>query len=441
MRKIWSESKPTLVLAFPMMAGQLTFMLQGMADTLMIGHVGTVELAASAFVNVLMTVPIVVGAGLSSAVSVQVSHAYGASDHRGIGEAVRHGVAWAAALAVVVTAFLWSLIPVLGWFGQPEEVVAKSPPFLFWMAASMMPMMLTMSLKSYSEGQNKVWPVFWILAGSVLLNIILNWWLIFGGLGVPPLGLTGTGLATFLARSIALAVLWWYLHAEEHFEENRPERWLAKLDHAEMWRLGVIMVPIMGQMLLEMSVFALTAVMLGWLGAVPLAAHQVAITCAATTFMLPLGLSLALTIRVGQAVGSGERDRAGAIILGAHTLSLVIMGVTAAVFCIFREPIARAFTSDAPVVAMASSLLVLAAIFQLFDGAQVVSIGALRGLKDVRAPAVLAGVSYWGIAMPLGAWLCFGVKWGAVGFWIGLATGLAFAAVVLTTRVWVKLRE
>lgn len=440
MQKIWNENKQTLVLAFPMMAGQLSFMLQGMADTLMIGHVGTVELAAAAFVNVLMTVPIVVGAGLSSAVSMQVSHAYGGSDHRGMGEAVRHGMAWAMVLALVVTALLWGLIPVLHWFGQPLEVVAKTPPFLFWMAASMIPMMLTMSLKSYSEGQNKVWPVFWILAGSVVLNVLLNWWLIFGGLGVPALGLTGTGLATFLARSIALGVLWWYVHADEHFEENRPENWLAKLDRVEMRRLRVIMVPIMGQMLLEMSVFALTAIMLGWLGAVPLAAHQVAITCAATTFMLPLGLSLALTIRVGQAIGAGERERAGAIILGAHGLSLLIMGVTAACFGVFRVPIAQAFTNDAAVVSMAASLLILAGIFQLFDGAQVVSIGALRGLHDVRAPAVLAGVSYWGVAMPLGAWLCFGMKWGAVGFWIGLATGLAVAAVVLTARVRVKLR-
>jgi len=391
-------------------------------------------------VNVLMTIPIVVGAGLSASVSVQVSHAYGAGDHRTLGESVRHGLAWSLVLALGAAVLLWGLIPVLDWFGQSPEVVAKTPPFLFWIAASTIPMLVTTALKSYCEGQNKVWPVFWILSSGVLINILLNFWLIFGGAGVPALGLAGAGISTFLARAFVLVILWWYLHREEHFAENRPERWLAQLDGAEIRLLGVLMLPIMGQMLLEMGVFATSAVLLGWLGPVPLAAHQVAITCAATTFMLPLGLSMALTIRVGQAVGSGERERAGAIIWGAHGLSLLIMVSTAGVFWLMREPIARAFSPDVAVASLAASLLVVAGFFQIVDGAQVVSMGALRGLKDVRMPTALVGGAYWGVALPLGATLCFGLHQGAFGFWVGLATGLAVAALLLTWRLWMKLR-
>jgi multidrug resistance protein, MATE family len=440
-REAFRENKETLVLALPMMAGQLTFMLQGMADTVMIGRVGTGELAAAAFVNVLMAIPTVVGVGLSASVSVQVSHAFGAGNHRAMGEAVRHGLVWSVVMAVGVTALLWALIPVLGFFGQTQEVVAKAPPYLFWMAASMIPMLLTMGLKSYSEGQNKVWPVFGILASGVLVNIVLNYWFIFGGWGVPAMGLKGTGMATFLARLGSLAALWWYIHEESDFDRNRPRQWFAPLDSVEMRRLGRLMLPIMGQMLLEMSVFAGTALMVGWIGSVPLAAHQVAITCAATTFMLPLGLSMALTIRVGQAIGSGERERAGAMIFGAHVLSLLIMVTTATAFGLFRESLARAFSPDAGVVALASTLLIVAGVFQIFDGAQVISVGALRGLKDVKAPTVIVTIAYWGVTIPLGAGLCFGFDWGALGFWIGMAVGLALASAVLTWRVWSRLHQ
>lgn len=441
MQRVWSENKKTLVLALPMMAGQLSFMLQGLADTLMIGRVGTVPLAAAAFVNVLGTIPIVMGAGLSSAVSVQVSHAHGAGENRAMGEAVRHGLIWSVAIAALQIVILCGLIPFLHWFGQEPEVIAAVPSFLLWITASMAPMMLTMALKSYCEGQNKVWPVFWILGSGVAINVVLNFWLIFGGFGVPPLGLVGAGISTFLARAIVLGVLWFYIHAEKSFVPSLPSRWLARIDRSEMLTLGRLAGSITGQILLEAGVFCTVTIMIGWLGAVALAAHQVALTCAATAFMLPLGLSMALTIRVGQAVGAGERERAGAMIVGAHAMSLLLMGCTALLFSMAGKSIALSFSTDTAVVVLAAKLLIIAGIFQIFDGGQVVSMGALRGLKDVQVPTWFVFGSYWGVGLPVGAALCFGLKMGAFGFWIGLASGLGVAAVALSARTWWKLRN
>jgi len=441
MKTITKELKTTLALALPIMAGQLGQMLLGLADTLMIGQVGTVELAASAFVNVLFHIPIVLGIAISAAASVQISHAHGSGHHREAGDALRHSLWISLGVGLVIGTAIIGLIPFLHLFGQPPEVLAATPSYLFWVTLSVIPMMPSMVFRGYAEARNHPWPVFWIMMVGVLLNILLNYLLIFGKLGFPELGLTGAGIATFLSRALTMAYLFWYITRSKTLADSRPSRWIAPLDRAASGGLIRLAFPIGGQIAMEFGLIAVTALLIGGFGAVQMASHQIAITCAATTFMLPMGLSMAVTIRVGHRIGAGARGQCQKIILGAHATGFFIMATAACTYVFFRQDIAGAFSNDPAVIQLTGTLLLITAVFQIFDSLQVISMGALRGLKDVRVPTGIVFIAYWLLTLPLGWVLAYGPLPGAVGFWTALATGLAVAALALTTRLSLKLRS
>lgn len=435
MNSFLRENQKTLLLALPIMAGQVSQMLLGLADTLMVGWVGTNELAAVAFVNILVHIPIVLAIGIATAVAVQVSHAYGAKQNLAASEAFRHGMILGGGAGLLIWMILTASIPGLHLLGQPPEVVAITPAYLMWVAGSMVPMVPVMVCKSFAEARNHPWPVFWILMGGVLFNVLLNYLLIFGKFGFPAMGLNGAGLATFLARCATLVVILLYLQRSRVLSSGMPDRWILPLEAATCRLLFKLGIPISGQLTLEMGAFAVATLLIGFFGAVSLAAHQIAISCAATTFMLPLGLSMALTIRIGHALGADSGHLCKTLYGGAQSFTFVIMSITAIAFVVFGDRIASVFTSDAAVLLLTAKLLAITAIFQIFDGSQIVSIGALRGMKDVRVPTILVFVSFWLVALPLGALLAFSGNHGAVGLWIGLAAGLAVAAAILGWRV------
>ncbi len=441
MKALFAETRKTLRLAFPIMVGQLGQMLLGLADTLMVGRVGTVELAAVAFVNVLVTIAIVVGIGLSAAVSVQVSHAHGAEDAPAASEILRHGLLLCVAGGMLMGGVLLALTPFLWLFHQPAEVIAITPPYLAWVAASMAFMMPTMVIKAFAEAKNHPWPVFGIQIAGVLLNVALNRVFIFGLGSMPAWGLTGAGFATFLARLATLAAIWGYLRGSRTLAGSRPVRWLHRLDPRECRALLRLAAPIAGGLTLEFGAFALGALLIGQFGSIPLAAHQIAITCAATTYMFPLGISIAVSIRMGHSMGGGNATLCRRIVLGAHAVGILIMGGFALAYIFGGQAIAAAFNPDPTLVALAVRLLVIAAIFQLFDGIQIISMGGLRGLRDVHVPALLIFVSYWMLALPLGSYLGFHRGQGAVGLWVGLALGIAVAAAILSLRLSQRLRR
>lgn len=440
MQSVFRDIRHTLKLAFPMMVGQLGQMLLGLADTVMIGRVGAVELAAVGFVNVLIHIAIVAGLGLSAAVSVQVAHAHGAANRVSGAEALRHGLALGLFLGMGIALGLAGLIPALHLFGQPEEVIALTPGYLVWIAASALFLIPCLVIKSFAEARHHPWPVFGIMMGGVLLNILLNRILIFGMGAVPALGLQGAGMATFAARVCTLAALWVYLHRSRTLSDGIPARWRAPLDREECRGLMAVAGPISGQMLLEYGAFAFSALLIGRFGPLPLAAHQIAITCAATTYMVPLGLSMAVSIRVGHAIGAGNRARCRSILLGAHAMAFLLMGTFATGYFLAGEQIAAFFTPDAELRSLTAGLLAITAVFQLFDGIQIISMGGLRGVKDVKVPMLLVLGNYWGLALPLGAWLGFTRGLEARGLWMGLAVGLALSAAALSTRLFLHLR-
>jgi len=435
------ELRITLPIALPMMAGQLSQMLVGVSDTVMIGRMGSVPLAAAAFANGIWHVLFLCGLGLTTGVSVFASRAVGAERPRDAGEVLRHSLFIALVYGACIAVLCQSGYQALNFFGQDPAVVRECIGYFVLVGWSTIPILAGFCLKQFSEVFNRTAVPMWASFASVGINIFLNWILIFGNWGSPALGVTGAGIATLLARIFFLVFMIAYISRNKVFAAALRIRWFAVLEIARIRNLIKIGWPASGHFVIEVGCFVFAAVMMGWIGPLQLAAHQIALTCAATTFMIPLGLSMAVTIRVGQCIGANELHRIRAICGGAIGLATALMMGTALIFILARYQIAGLFVQDPATIAISGSLLLAAGVFQISDGLQVLAIGALRGLADVRVPMWLIAVAYWGIAIPL-AWTA-GFPWGfgAIGIWWALASGLFIAAVLLLIRLHNRLQH
>lgn len=435
-KQFWVDAWATLTLAVPLMAGQVSQMLMGVADTVMIGHVGVVPLAASAFALNLLHVPFVFGIGLLTAISVRVSQARGAGAPEIARSTLRHGLWVALFLGIATMLLACAVLPWLGKFRQDPEVVAAAPGYLLLVAASLTPALLGMALKNHTDAMNRPWPAFWITLAGVGLNILLNAIFIHGKFGVPAMGLEGAGVATLLARLAVFVALAIWCRRAAGLEEWVAQRWLRWPVWAELRSLVALGFPSALQLLAEVSAFVMAGLMIGSLGKEALGAHQVALTCAATIFMIPLGMSMALTVRVGVAVGAGHRDRLRTILLGAMAMAGVYTVLSFLVILGGRYTIAGWFITDPATLGVAAGLLLVSAAFQASDAVQILAVGALRGLEDVRFPAVCAFAAFWLIGLPAGWWLAFQWQWGVAGVWWGITLGLTLNAVLFSRRFW-----
>jgi MATE family multidrug resistance protein len=431
-RSVLHELRPTLRLAAPITAGQVGQMLMGVTDTVMIGQLGTLALAACSFANNILIVVAVTGFGVLTAVSVRVSHAHGAGVAHSMARALHAGLGLSIFGGVAGALLLHALFPLFHHMGQAPGVVEEARDYLLIVGWSLVPALLVGAIRNYLDAQSRPWPAFWIMFGGVALNVVLNWIFIYGKLGAPALGLTGAGWATFASRVVTLVALVLFVWGGR----SRPAEplridlgWLR--EQGALLRLGA---PAGLQLLSEVGAFALAAILIGHLGAVPLAAHQIAITCASTTFMFPLGVAMASTVRIAQAIGAGRRDLLRPIAVGSWAIGLGLMATFALLFLLASHSIAAAFVRDQDTIRLAASLLVVAGVFQLVDGIQVVGSGLLRGLRDTTGPMIITVASYWLVALPLGSWLAFSRDGGAVGMWQGLALGLFIAAALLVRR-------
>lgn len=427
------ELGPTLTLAFPIIVGQVSQMLIGLTDNAFIGRVGKEALAAAAFTHGVFGIFYIVGIGLLVGAGVFAARDHGAGDEAGCAAWLRHGRALALAVGLGFFGFMMLASTQLHRFGQPAEVVAIVRPFFLLIAASVVPALVFQVQRQFAESLGRPWVPMGIILADVALNALLNWVLVFGHLGLPALGLVGSGLATLLARLVAVVAIAVWLRRSRHFAVVRAAPWRGweQARFVSLLRLGG---PAGGMLFFEAGAFAAAALMMGWLGTVPLAAHQVALGCAALSFMVPLGLSIAVSLRISRAQGEGRTAALRPIGFGALAMGIVFMAGCALVFAFAGRWIAAGFTPAADVAGLATQLLLVAAFFQLFDGGQVISVGALRGLHDVRVPTVITFVAYWVVSLPLGYLLAFHTPLGAVGLWTGLAAGLACAAVLLGWR-------
>jgi MATE family multidrug resistance protein len=433
---LWQESRLTLRLALPLMIGQLSQMLLGVADTVMIGHLGVTELAALTFISSLFHLPLVFGMGVLTAVSVFTSNRRGAGDAAGARASCRHGLMLGTVLGVLLFGIAWIISFYLGSMGQPPEVSARTTTFFRVVMLSLVPALAATALKNHADALNRPWPPFWIFLGGVVLNVFLNWVMIYGKLGCPALGFEGAAWATLIARSAMLAAMMIWLRRAPGLADWVPRRWWARPCWQDIRGMLTIGFPASAQMLFEVGAFSMAGLCMGRFGPDSMAAHQVAITLAGVSFMIPLGLSMALTVRCGEAHGAGEHWRLRPIAISGWLLASAYAFLGAACFLLLGEWMAAAFTRDAGVIHLAASLLVIVGIFQIFDGLQVASSAMLRGLHDARIPALMGFVSYWIFGLPVAAGLAFGIGLEARGVWWGLAAGLFVACITLGPRLW-----
>jgi multidrug resistance protein, MATE family len=427
------ELRPTLALAFPIVVGQVSQMLIGLTDSAFIGRVGTVPLAAAAFTHGVFGIFYIVGLGLLLGTGVFAARDHGAGDEIGCAAWLRHGRALALAVGFGGFALMVFLSTQLHHFGQPSEVIAIVRPFFLLIAGSVVLALFFQVQRQFAESLGRPWIPMSIMVLDVGWNAFLNWVFVFGHLGFPPMGLVGSGWATLIARLTAVMAIGIWLRSSPTFAPVRTAPWRGweRARFVQLLRLGV---PAAGMLLFEAGAFGASALMMGWLGTVPLAAHQIALGCASLAFMFPLGLSIAVSLRISRVRGEGRFEALRPIGFGALATGLVLMSGFALTFALAGSSVTGAFTHAEDVAALATKLLAVAAIFQLFDGGQVISVGALRGLTDVRVPTVITFIAYWVISLPVGYGLAFHTRLGAVGLWTGLAVGLGCASLLLGWR-------
>jgi len=439
------EVRQTLILGVPLILAQMAQMSMSFIDTLMVGRLGSPDLAGAALGGAVFFPVAIVCLGVLLAVSPLVAQAHGSGRVTEAGRAVRQGLWMSVVLSLPAGLVMWNAAPLLDWIGHDRQTVELAQGYLRAMVWGILPLFWFGVLRQFVEGLSRPRVVMVITLGAVILNVILNWILMFGRFGFPALGLTGCGWASTVVHWIMLIALFSFIRGLDDF---RPYGVFSRLGRPdphyffEIFRLGW---PIGIIQFLEVSLFSATAMMMGLFGTVPLAAHQIALNCAAFTFMVPLGLAYAVTVRVGQAVGRSDADgsrRAGLVGIG---LGASFMTLSAIIFWTFPERIVGLFVNlqdpaNLEVVRQGVILLGVAAVFQIFDGIQATAAGALRGLKDTRTPMLVGIVAYWLVGLS-GAWvLGFHLGWGGVGLWWGLVLGLTTAAVLLTARFWQQSR-
>jgi multidrug resistance protein, MATE family len=437
--RLTTEIKACLGLAIPLAGAQLAQAATAFVDTVMMGWLGSTTLAAGGLGASVFQSLLLISTGIVSAVSPLVAAAYGGGQAATVGKIVRQGLGLAAGLAFPVGLLLWTAQAWLPKLGQSAETIDLALPYLRSIVWGVLPALGFAVLRNFVAALSEPRPVIVIMLGGTVFNVIANYSLMFGKWGLPALGLTGIGLASSTSLWGMFIALTLYILSQPRYRPYRVFNKLNSLETRVLRDLIQIGIPIGVLAAVETGMFTLTTFLMGQLGTVSLAAHQVALQTAALTFMVPLGVSLATTVRVGQQLGqqnlAGAR-LAGKVGIGIAALFMSLMGI---LFWLFPEAIVALYLDvdkpeNAAVVALAKQLLIVAAVFQLFDGIQVSAAGALRGLKDTRIPMLIGIVAYWGIGLTSGYLLGIQLGWGGTGLWWGLAIGLAAASVVLTWR-------
>jgi len=430
------EILATARLALPIIFGQLLQNSLGVIDTIMVGHVSVGAVAAASLATALFVVPLVFGFGVMGPFSVFVAQAAARGKAGETVDHLRRGLALSAVLGIALALLITALSGFLHLLHQPPALLAQTKSFLLLLTWSIVPMYLFQILKQYGEALHAAWPPMIILTVGVFLNIALNWVFIFGHFGAPALGLIGAGWATLITRTVtfaALAVVIYRVHL-------RPPDLKHALFHGSFqWQgyktlLGLGL-PAGCQVLLETIAFTFAAIMMGWISDAALAAHQVALSVASTTFMVPLGLSMAVAIRVSHAIASHDPRRARLCARGSLMMSLSFMGTMAVVICTCAHALAALFIRDPAVMLLATRVLFVAGLFQVFDGTQIVCAGALRGLHDIKIPTLINFSGYWLIGLPVSYLLAFHWHVGAVGVWIGLLVGMLLVSIFFFLRL------
>jgi MATE family multidrug resistance protein len=426
-----------LRLAGPVVLAEIGWMSMGLVDTLMVGGLGPAAIAATGMGSGVFTAIVIFGMGLMLGLDALVSRSAGAGR---LDECVRwlhHGVVLALCVAPFVMLLTWGAFATIDAWGLNQQIGVLAGPYLQVIALSAPPLLLYAAFRRYLQGIHVVRPIMFALVSANLVNAGANAILIYGRLGAPALGVTGSAWATCIARIYMAAFLYVAIRREHRRQGNTRPHVPFAFDPIRLRRLLALGAPAASQITLEVGVFALATALAAKLDPVSSASHQIALNIVSLIFMVPLGLASAGAVRVGHAVGARDIDRARRAGWTALALGGAVMTALGFVLFLFPVPMLSVFTTDARVVGIGTTLLAIAAAFQLFDGTQAVATGVLRGLGDTRTPMVMNVIGHWVLGLPVGYALCFRFGWGVAGLWTGLSIGLVFCAIVLMA-VWIR---
>jgi len=432
--------KEITILSYPIIIGQLGIVLMGVADIMMIGKLDAINLAAASLANSVYFLICILGIGTLTAISPLVAKSRGAGNPNQCAILFRQGITAAILLSAFIGLILYILAENLAWFGQTERVTVLTKDYLHILNAGTLPLLLFTAIKQYSDGLSFTKPSAVITIFALLLNVFLNWVLIYGKFGMPAYGLFGAGIATSLSRAAMALAMYSYVRLNKlyqgylHLVKHEDDRHFL----LQIFKIGL---PSGFQYFFEVGAFAFAAIMIGWISEYAMAAHQIAINIASVTYMIATGISAGGSIAVGEAFGRKNREDMVLAGRAALIMGTIFMGVCALFFGLFSNFIVSLYIEDSLVQPMAVNLVLIAALFQLSDGIQCVGLGVLRGLHDSKIPTVITIISYWVIGIPIGYYLGFYTELSLYGIWMALLIGLSFSAVALTKRFLNKSRS
>ncbi|OIQ22749.1 MATE family efflux transporter [Lacinutrix sp. MedPE-SW] len=437
------EFKYNWQLAAPVMLGMLGHTFVSFIDNIMVGQLGTAQLAAVSLGNSFMFIAMSLGIGFSTAITPIVAEADSAKDFNGGKSALKHGIFLCTVLGILLFLLVFFAKPLMYLMKQPVEVVELAIPYLDLVAFSLIPLIIFQAFKQFSDGLSMTkYPMYATIIGN-LINVLLNYLLIFGKFGFPELGIVGAAYGTLVSRFVMLWYLWYLLKKKDKSKDFVTNIKLFVLDTLMLKKIVNLGTPSAMQMFFEVAIFTAAIWLSGLLGKNPQAANQIALNLSSMTFMVAMGLSVASMIRVGNQKGLKKYFELRRIAFSLFLLGTIFATGFAIIFAVFHDYLPRIyvdfddvvnFKDNMEVVSIASKLLLAAAIFQISDSIQVVVLGALRGLQDVKIPTLITFVSYWLIGFPI-SWF-FGKEsmYGSFGIWCGLLAGLTSAAILLYLR-------
>lgn len=441
LRNYTKEFGTNMQLAIPVILGSLGHIMVGLADDIMVGQVGAVELAATSLGNSLVFIAISIGLGFSFALTPLISEADGEGNFEKGRKVYHHGLILNTSLGLVMFGLLLIAEPLLHHLKQPPEVVKLAIPYFKIVSLSMIPLMIFQGMKQFADGMSKTQHAMWATIIANVINVAINAFLIYGIWFFPKLGIVGAAIGTFVSR-IGLLIIMFYLMNKD--EKLRP--YLRKFTREELeWKIFKKIInlgfPTALQILFEVGLFIAAVFLAGVLGAYPQAANQIANKLASTTFMVAIGVGVATTVRIGNQKGLGDFINLRRIAFSNQLMILLIMFVFMLMFFTMNRILPHAFTQNLEVIEIAAPLLIVAGLFQLSDGLQAVMLASLRGIQDVWMPSVITFIAYWVIGFPVSFYLGLYTEFKTTGIWIGLSLGLTSSAIMLFLRFNYKTKK
>lgn len=433
--KYKTQYSEIMTLALPIILANAGQVIVQLVDNMMVGRLGAEPLAAVAFGGVIVWTVTVLGLGFSYGLTPLVGEHYARGEHKSASQFLQNSILLNLGVGILLTCFLALIYAFLGKMGQDPKVVEIARPYYIYVALSIIPLMIFGSFKQFMEGVGNTKVAMFITLGTNVLNIIGNYLLIYGKLGLPEMGAAGAGLSTMLSRIAMPLIFIVYLYNKDSYKRyfaffNKQN--FSKIRTAMLSRMGG---PIAAQMFMETMAFSITSIMMGWFGAVQLAANQITVSMCNFAFMLVSGITAATTVTVSHNYGRGDLVNLKKVTKAAYHLTLALVITLGAIYIIFGGSIGAIFTNDPAVIAVTATLLVMGGVFQLSDGTQAINLGILRGLQDVKTPMIYAFFAYIVVNIPVGYLCAFVFDMGPAGLWVGFIFGLTLAAVLLKMRV------